>query len=248
MVAEIVNDLGGFDDREGRLCKLKASMRKQELDLSSQKNLYEASDWAVQHRRFPMTGHKPIEHFSNRSWVPQALKPFINEELDALGSLFIHRMLANTSRSGNAGFIFDSLGRFMLGLEDCQLVIMTWPSKLTLELGGSSWLLIEWMESLKKDLMDQFLMDVKHFTLRENEMCWIPYGHSCCVAALPTPASDALSNQEYNYNNISFYLTFAYVSQSLWNEVPESTRCMIKGLLVVITMEAYQNSVTAGSV
>ena len=235
-------DLGG-DEKTGRLVRNKNSMKASQKTMMMNedgKNEFDARDWGVMERRFVLSGKTPIPHFQDRSWVPKNLSANINEDMDCLGSLWLHRMAASTSRAGNQGFIFDSIGRFLFGLDDCQCVVMTWPADKTLLLGAQSWMLYEYLELIKsKDKLDEFLSEVKHFPLKENSAVWIPYGWSCCVAAMPTEDPG-----NANHNGVSFYLTATYMNKDLWNKVPESTRRLIISYPLVIIMEACMNAPT----
>ena len=55
------------------------------------------------------------------------------------------------------------------------------------------------------------------------------------------PTEDLGNN---NHQGVSFYLTMSYVNKELWNKVPEKTRNLIIGFVVVIIMEAYMNALT----
>jgi hypothetical protein len=244
-----VDDLGG-DERKGRLTRNKLSMKEsqQHMICDEQRNQYDAQDWNVMERRFDLSGNKPIASYADRSWVPPGLKNNVNEDLNCLGSLWIHRMSANSSRFGNDGFVFDSIGRFILGLDDCQIVVMTWPADKVLELGGQSWLIPDYLELLKgKDQLDDFLTHVKHFPLKQYGACWIPYGWSCCVAAMPTDMKYDDDKANVNHNGISHYLTMSYVNKGLWDKVSEQSRDLIRGLVVAIIMEAYMNALAVVS-
>jgi len=220
-----IDDLGGFEDRDSRLNLAMKKFRWTTRDLQKQAATvgYNKEDWSVFQLRFSLGGGRSLPKYEAREWVPEALRGegYIGEDLDGMGSLWLHWDTANSVRVGTHLFPYDGLGRFLVGIKGCNVVVLTWPSASLLELGQSSLDAVQFWEQLAQSEFDAFFKRVKHCPLLEGGAVWIPYGWSCMAAALPTKSDGAL------IKTVSCYLTMVHLNKKLFKHVDEASRTLI---------------------
>lgn len=233
VIADFINDLDGYDDKKGRwgitMKKLNARIRSLQKE-SLEKNTG-PDEWAMTSMRFSLKGGRSLSTFEGREWIPKGLEKHPADDMDGLGSMWVHRNVANSVRCANEGFVFDSLGRWLFGLKDCNVVVFTWPTVTMLEIGTTSMDVLALWENLSDAEFDEHFKTVKHCCLTESGTVWIPYGWSCMTAGLPRTT---VAGSQYAVN--SLYLTCVHLNRKLYHAVARSTRELIERHLFMILM------------
>ena len=227
IINKLIDDLGG-EEKKGRLCVAKKNldglckslMRDAFHDGSGQ------DQWALTASRFCLAKGRTLPYFESRAWFPDSLQKdgVFPEDLDGLGSLWIHRGCGSSVRYGNNGFSFDSMGRFLFGLQDSLCVVVMWPSKSLLELGVKGHESLEFLDNRSEDEFKGWSENnVKHCPLEYGSAVWCPYGWSVFVATLPE-----LSLNNHTPTNVSHYLTTVIFNKKLWGLVDKDARSLIE--------------------
>lgn len=234
----LIDDLGGLTDKKSRL---NLSMKKLDglikgLQKKALTDGLSSESWSTCSMRFSLAGGRSLSYFESREWVPEALRSegFIGDDLDGLGSLWLHRNIANSVRVGTHEFVYDALGRFFVGLEDCNVIVFAWPSATMLELGQSSYETVEFWENLPEVEFVELFKNVKHCSLLEGGAVWVPYGWSCMAASLPVQSESGTLN-----NTVSWYLTMVHFNKKLFQQVDATARTLISRHLCMIVMAEH---------
>lgn len=198
---------------------------------------FDPADWGSMTCRIS-TEKQKMEFFESRGWVPDCLKDSgaIGEDLDGLGSLWYCLQLPKSMRHGHDKLCFDMMGRFIIGLYQCDLIVLAFPAKSTFDLGVPSWETITFLDTIQesewKHWSDQ---NIIHCRLDAGAVAWIPYGWSFVAIALvpnienkaeAVPIVDKSSNSGPQY--WSNFCTMALVSRALFDKLEKPLRIMIQ--------------------
>ena len=231
----LVADLGGNDDKNSRLNRTKKSLTNivRSLQKSSIANGTGPEQWASLAIRFGLSGGRTLNGYEGRDWVPAALKGegYIGDDLDGLGSLWLHRLSANAARVGSADHPYDGLGRFLVGMANCNVVVLMWPTGKLLELGQSSVDAMEFWENLPVSEFEAFFKCVKHCPLMEGGAIWVPFGWSLMTCGLSVSSGAALDMSE------NYYFTMVHCNKKLFQNVDAASRKLIARNLWLIVMD-----------
>ena len=231
----LIDDLGGLVDKKSRL-NLSMKMLESLVKLVQKEALteqYGAEAWSTCSMRFSLAQGRSLDNFEAREWVPEALRSegSMSDDLDGLGSLWLHRNIANSICVGTGGLVYDALGRFFVGIKDRNVIVLTWPSASMLELGQTSHETLEFWENLTDAEFAEFFKIVKHCSLLEGGAVRIPYGWSCMTASLPVKSESGTLN-----NSVSWYLTMVHLNKKLFQQVDATSRTLISRHLCLIVM------------
>jgi hypothetical protein len=167
-----------------------------------------------------ITETRKLPKYSGRNWMPEAAKSagLVGDDLQGLGSIFLCRDEPYALRSGYHDVFAEGIGKFFVGLIDCNCLLFSWPMSSVTELGISSWTFVEFVEKMKKkEFLHFFEAHVQHHHLNDKSVIWVPYGRAVAIVSLPTFAGeDSLAKQEKVQAN--YYMYHNFVSTILYGE------------------------------
>ncbi len=233
---KIIEDIGFEVDEKSRAAHcfkiLSKSMRK-----CSRTRDFGPEDWCSMTCRIS-TEKQNLEFFESRGWVPECLKDVgtVGEDLDCLGSLWYCLQKPRSMRSGHETLCFDMMGRFVIGLSQCDVIVMCWPAKSVFELGVHSWEATTFLDTIADEEWTGWTeVNLQHCRLSPGAVAWIPYGWSCCILGLvPNVANNTKAKAVTELGTVqsdqhwSNFVTMSLVSRKMFDKLDVDTRVMIQ--------------------
>jgi len=181
-----------------------------------------------------------LEKFEKRDWVPLCLSKegIVAEEVNELGSIWYHLQEPTSIRRTHSKMIFDGMGRFILGMEQCDVCVMCWPMQSVFDLGSSTFDSHEFFEKMpEKDFIQWAEANITHCRVTRGGACWVPYGFACNVVAVFIAGEVVAQSQvtHLHYSGLteeddtakclwSNYISFPLINRKLFERLPLDTR------------------------
>ena len=180
-------------------------------------------EWSSTCCRISNTALQKLSYYDSRAWVPTEMKEagVFGDDLDKLGSVWYMRGSPYSLRITNMSWVFDGLGRFVIGAKACNCVALMWPLQSVLEVGVDGHEVMSWMENLDDSEFRGWSRNIVHCPLVGDGVVWVPYGWCCALVSFPN--GDTIRP--------SFAVTMAVVSKKLAQQVNAQARELIAGHL-----------------
>ena len=173
-----------------------------------------------------ITEKKKLPAYSGRNWVPEGAKSagLVGDDLGGLGSIFLCRDEPYSRRSGHHDVFGEGIGKFFVGLNNCNCLLLSWPMSSVTELGIASWTFAKFIETMKKNEFLQFFeAHVQHHHLNDKSVIWVPYGRAVAIVSLPTFAGEE-SDAKVEKVPANYYMYHNFVSTILYGECNEESQ------------------------
>ena len=173
-----------------------------------------------------ITETRKLPAYSGRNWVPEGAKSagLVGDDLQGLGSIFLCRDEPYSLRTGYYDVFAEGIGKFFVGLPNCNCLLFSWPMSSVTDLGIASWTFAEFVETMKKkEFLQFFEAHVQHHHLNDESVIWVPYGRAVAIVSLPTFAGeDSVAKVEKVPAN--YYMYHNFVSTILYGECTEESQ------------------------
>ena len=177
--------------------------------------------------RLIVNAKKKLPVWTNRTWVPTELQKLgaVGDDQAEMGSMWLYRNESFHTRAGHPKIVADGIGRWILGMRDCNIVILTWKQKGPTELGVMSYTYMAFLEALKSSEFDACMLNnVAHFPLVHGSVVWIPYGYSYAAIAMNAP-------------DASYFVQACFMAPILFTQLPKDEQVLLaKDFKVAHTM------------
>lgn len=233
IASEVGSELEAESQAAGLLRILSRTIRKMALDSD-----YSQADYCSMLCRIGSALGK-LEYFESRAWVPGCLREAgtVGDDIDGLGSLWYNVQRPKSLRWGHESFVFDLMGRLLIGLDQCDVIVLSWLAKVSLDLGIPSQETVTFMDSVSATQWRDWIKTVDHCRLTAGAIAWIPYGSSCAVIglepdtddtekAIPLSGASAMGGSATPQYWSSF-LTMSLVSRSLYDHLSTNDRSIL---------------------
>ena len=158
--------------------------------------------------------------------MPEGAKSsgLVGDDLQGLGSIFLCRDEPYSLRTGYHNVFAEGIGKFFVGLNKCNCLLLSWPMSSVTNLGIASWTFAKSIETLKKkEFLQFFEAHVQHHHLNDESVIWVPYGRAVAIVSLPTFAGEE-SVAKVEKVPANYYMYHNFVSTILYGECNEDSQ------------------------